>query len=66
MTIKQKQLLLCCFDLLTVNDVDGIWGPQSMEATKELQRRLGLTEDGIFGINTAAEVGELIADGKPK
>jgi len=64
MTIKQKQLLLCCFDLLTVNDVDGIWGPQSMEATKELQRRLGLTEDGIFGINTAAEVGELIADGK--
>ena len=29
MTARQKQLILCCFDILPLDDVDGIWGPKS-------------------------------------
>ena len=55
MTIKQKQLILCWFDLLNPEDVDGIWGNKSEAATRRLQKGLGITEDGIFGQNTAGE-----------
>lgn len=53
MTVKQKQLILCCFSLLSLDAVDGIWGRQSEAATRKLQRGLGITEDGVFGDNTA-------------
>lgn len=56
MTIKQKQLLLCWFELLQPEDVDGIWGEQSREATRKLQTRLGIPADGIFGDITWAAV----------
>lgn len=52
MTVKQKQLLLCCFSLLPLEGVDGIWGSQSEEATRSLQRQLELPEDGKFGRET--------------
>lgn len=52
MTAKQKQLILCFFDLLPLVAVDGIWGKQSEAATRKLQHSLGITEDGDFGDGT--------------
>ena len=52
MTVRQKQLILCCFALLDPENVDGIWGRQSEAATRKLQHSLGITEDGDFGDGT--------------
>lgn len=52
MTRKQKQLLLCWFDLLQPEEVDGIWGARSRQATGALQEKLGIPSDGIFGEGT--------------
>ena len=52
MTARQKQLILCCFDLMKLEEVDGIWGRQSMNATRRLQHGLGIREDGYFGNDT--------------
>lgn len=65
MTAKQKQLILCCFDLLQPEDVDGIWGRQSEAATRQLQHGLGITEDGIFGDGTRDAAFAYLATGKP-
>ena len=65
MTAKQKQLILCCFDLLQPEDVDGIWGRQSEAATRKLQRGLGITEDGLFGNNTRDAAFARLISGKP-
>lgn len=65
MTAKQKQLLLCCFDLLEPEDVDGIWGKQSEAATRKLQRDLGITEDGVFGDGTRDAVFDRLRTGEP-
>ena len=65
MTVKQKQLILCCFDLLSPEDVDGIWGRQSEAAARTLQRRLGLTEDGVFGDGTMNAAFAQLASGEP-
>lgn len=65
MTAKQKQLILCCFDLLDLEDVDGIWGRQSEEATRKLQRGLGITEDGVFGDGTRDAVFDRLASNEP-
>ena len=64
MTTKQKQLILCCFDLLETEDVDGIWGKQSQEATRKLQNGLGITEDGDFGDGTMKAAFEAMAIGQ--
>ena len=67
MTVKQKQLLLCCFDLLQPADVDGIWGQQSGAATRKLQEKLGLPADGVFGEATCtAALEALMADNDPE
>lgn len=53
MTNEQKQHLLACLGYYT-GDVDGIWGEQSREATRALQKAAGLEEDGDFGDKTLA------------
>ena len=65
MTAKQKQLILCCFDLMAPADVDGIWGRQSMTATRMLQHGLGIQEDGDFGRDTLRAALERLASGEP-
>lgn len=65
MTVKQKQLILCCFDLLPLEAVDGIWGKQSASATIRLQRGLGIETDGIFGNATRDAACARLASGKP-
>lgn len=64
MTILQKQCLLCYMGCLPTKGIDGIWGPQSAEATRKLQRLLDLEEDGDFGQKTAAETLNAILEGK--
>jgi len=64
MTTKQKQLLLCWFDLLAPGDVDGIWGPQSAQATEKLQKKLELIPDGVWGDQTDIAVREKIYSGE--
>lgn len=65
MTPKQKQLILCCFDLLYLEDVDGIWGKQSEAATRKLQHGLGITEDGVFGDGTRDAAFARLTSGEP-
>lgn len=65
MTAKQKQLILCCFDLIPLEDIDGIWGEQSEAATKQLQHGLGIKEDGDFGNDTRDAAFARLASGEP-
>ena len=65
MTAKQKQLILCCFDLLQPEDVDSIWGRQSEAATRQLQHGLSITEDGVFGDGTRDAAFDRLASGEP-
>lgn len=65
MTAKQKQLILCCFDLLPLEAVDGIWGKQSESATRKLQNGLSIEEDGIFGNVTRDAAFARLASGEP-
>lgn len=64
MTVKQKQLILCWFDLLAPEDVDGIWGKKSKTATEKLQHGLGIEEDGVFGDGTKKAAFELMTSGQ--
>lgn len=64
MTVKQKQLLLAYMGCLSVEDVDGIWGSQSAEATANAQRKLGIPDDGVWGNQTDAAVREYIYSGE--
>lgn len=63
MTDKQKQCLLCYMDCLPPAGIDGIWGAQSAQATRKLQRMLDIPEDGIFGQNTEGEVLNAVVNG---
>lgn len=65
MTSKQKQLILCCFDLLPLDAVDGIWGKQSEAATRNLQHGLGIEEDGVFGDGTRDAAFDRMTSGEP-
>lgn len=65
MTSKQKQLILCCFDLMQPEDVDGIWGKQSETATRKLQHGLVIEEDGVFGGGTRDAAFDRLASGEP-
>lgn len=70
MTVKQKQCLqeyLGCYDpenSSKVNNVDGIWGERSKEATRRFQSSYELVSDGIFGPLTEAEILEAVHEGK--
>lgn len=63
MTVKQKQCLLAYLGYYT-GQVDGLWGPQSIAATKKFQAAYGLTTDGIFGPDTEKRILEVIASGE--
>lgn len=63
MTTIQKQCLLAYFDCLPPNAIDGIWGPQSAKATAELQHKLDIPDDGVWGAQTDAAVREHIFSG---
>ncbi len=63
MTIQQKQCILAYFDCLPPGAIDGIWGPQSAQATAELQRKLDIPDDGIWGAQTDTAVREYVYSG---
>lgn len=63
MTMIQKQCLLAYFDCLPPSGIDGIWGPQSAQATEAMQRKLGIPDDGIWGPQTDDAVREHIFSG---
>lgn len=63
MTVKQKQLLLACLDLLDPKDVDGVWGPQSIQATEKAQGLLDIEQDGDFGDQTADAIWQHMRSG---
>ena len=62
MTIEQKQCILKFFGFYA-EDIDGIWGPKSVQATIELQNRLGIPDDGIWGPQTDAAARKAVGDG---
>lgn len=64
MTVFQKQCILAWFDCIPPSAIDGIWGPQSANATAELQRKLGIPADGIWGSQTDTAVREHIYSGE--
>lgn len=46
------QSILYAEGLLSVSQVDGLWGPVTASAAKTWQSRHGLTADGCFGYNS--------------
>ena len=70
MTVKQKQCLLEYLGYYVpenssnVNNVDGIWGPASQDATRKFQSDYGLDADGIFGPQTEQKIKQVVADGE--
>ncbi|MDD5864191.1 MAG: D-Ala-D-Ala carboxypeptidase family metallohydrolase [Firmicutes bacterium] len=63
MTATQKQCLLAYFGFIKPKEIDGIWGPKSAEATKNLQAKLGLEDDGVWGNATDRAAKEAIVNG---
>ena len=49
---KQWQLYYLGYYGTSITDIDGIWGSNSIKATKSFQRDTGLKVDGIFGNNS--------------
>lgn len=64
MTIKQNQCLLAYMDCLPPDAIDGVWGPQSAQATAQMQRKLGIPDDGVWGAQTDTAVREYIYSGE--
>ena len=64
MTTTQKQCLLAYFDCLSPDAIDGIWGPQSAQATEAMQLKLGIPDDGIWGPQTDEAIREYIYKGE--
>ncbi len=62
MTITQAQHLLGYLDLYK-GAVDGIWGPMTEKAVRDLQRDCGLDIDGILGPATEEALRQSIAYG---
>lgn len=59
---KQKQWNLYYLGYYgdSIDDIDGIWGANSIKATKKFQKATGLKEDGIFGTNSMNKSKEVI------
>lgn len=70
MTTKQKQCLLEYLGYYDpdnsnkVNNVDGIWGPDSKAATEKFQTDYALEADGEFGPLTEKRILEVVATGE--
>lgn len=65
MTVKQQQCLLCYMGLYDA-DIDGIFGPQSKEATRQAQKKLSIEVDGVFGpITEKAILAHIAGKDKP-
>jgi len=62
MTNKQKQNLLAYLGLYK-GEIDGDFGAQSSEATKQFQKERNLTPDGVFGPKTEEEILKVIGEG---
>jgi len=62
MTIKQKQWQLHYLGYYgdSLDDIDGLWGPKSREATRQFQKDFGIKVDGDFGPSTEAKTMEVI------
>ena len=60
MEVLQKQKNLYYLNYRGLNGsmlaLDGIWGVNSIQATKNFQKDVGLVVDGIWGANTKNEV----------
>lgn len=57
---KQWQLYYLGYYGDSIMDIDGIWGANSIKATKRFQSDTGIKKDGIFGNNTMAKSKEVI------
>jgi hypothetical protein len=64
MTFLQKQLILVFMNCMELKDVDGIWGPNSAACTENLQRKLNIHPDGVWGAQTDDAVREYIYAGE--
>lgn len=62
-TATQKQCLLAYWGFIDPKEIDGIWGPNSAEATKKLQAQLGLEDDGVWGNATDRAAKEALVNG---
>lgn len=62
-TAFQKQCLLAYWGFLLPEEIDGIWGTKSSEATKRLQEQLSVEQDGVWGDNTDCAARNAIANG---
>lgn len=60
MTVRQQQCLLVVLGY-DPGEIDGVWGPKCREAAAQLQKNLGLTEDGVFGVQTEAAARQAVA-----
>jgi len=58
---KQWQLYYLGFYGESTSDIDGIWGPKSRAATEQLQKAVGIKDDGIFGTHTRNKTKEMIS-----
>lgn len=65
MTLKQKQALLAYLGYYD-GPLDGLWGEQSRQATKDFQQAEGLTADGDFGDATLAAAKDAVANDRFK
>ena len=65
MTQVQKQCLLAYFGFLKPDGIDGLWGKESVRATRLLQEKLGITGDGVWGAETEEAVLQAVTEGMP-
>ena len=47
--VEKLQMLLCWLDLLENDQIDGVYGPKTEKAVKELQKTVKTTRNGKFG-----------------
>ena len=47
--VEKLQMLLCWLDLLENDQIDGVYGPKTEKAVKELQKMVKTTRNGKFG-----------------